>query len=612
MKQPESLNPDQKVVVIGAGPAGLTAAYELTKYNIRPLVFEKLDKVGGIARTEYCDGFYFDMGGHRFFTKSKEVNRMWHEILDDDFLLRPRLSRIYYDRKFFDYPLKPFNALRGLGIWQSTLVGLSYLRWQIFPSPREDTFEQWVTNRFGKRLFNLFFKSYTEKVWGIPTSELSAEWAAQRIKGLSLKTAVLNMFIQPRETITTLIEEFHYPRRGPGMLWDEVKSRIELQDGEVHLNSDVKEIKWDGNRLKSVIVMRNGKEHIVEGHDFISSMPIKEFIARLDPPPPQEVIEAASQLFHRDFLTVCLMVDAEHLFDDNWIYVHDPDVIVGRIQNFKNWSPDMVPDPSMTSLGLEYFCNEGDELWSTSDEELIELGKREIDHVGLARSEDVVGGCVFRVEHTYPVYDSNYSQHLGIIRGFLENLENFQTIGRNGLHRYNNQDHAMLTGMLAVKNLVFGKKNDIWSVNAEQEYLEEAIEGEVPYASEVIDETFARAFMKIDPVAFGISLGTVSGLMLFIVTLYVSLNQIEELYGYLYLLNEYFPGYDVNLVGSLLGLLYGFVLGFVIGWGIVSLRNLVVRIYISIIRRRAEIKLLEKYGFFPDEQSSRSVDSDQQ
>ncbi len=612
MEQPESRNPDQKVVVIGAGPAGLTAAYELTKYNIRPLVYEKLDKVGGIARTEYCDGFYFDMGGHRFFTKSTEVNRMWHEILDDDFLLRPRLSRIYYDRKFFDYPLKPFNALRGLGIWQSTLVGLSYLRWQIFPSPREDTFEQWVTNRFGKRLFNLFFKSYTEKVWGIPTSELSSEWAAQRIKGLSLKTAVLNMFIQPRETITTLIEEFHYPRRGPGMLWDEVKSRIELQDGEVHLNSDVKGIKWDGNRLKSVIVMRNGEEQIVEGHDFISSMPIKEFIARLDPPPPQAVLEAASQLFHRDFLTVCLMVDAEHLFDDNWIYVHDPDVIVGRIQNFKNWSPDMVPDPSMTSLGLEYFCNKGDELWSTTDGELIELGKREIDHVGLARSEDVVGGCVFRVEHTYPVYDSNYSQHLGIIRGFLENLENFQTIGRNGLHRYNNQDHAMLTGMLAVRNLVFGENNDLWSVNAEQEYLEEAIEGEVPYASEVIDETFARAFMKIDSVAFGISVGTVSGLMLFFVTLYVSLNQIEELFGYLYLLNEYFPGYDVNPVGSLLGLLYGFVFGFVIGWGIVSLRNLVVRIYISIIRRRAELKLLEKYGFFPDEQSSRSGDSDQQ
>ncbi len=612
MEQPESRNPDQKVVVIGAGPAGLTAAYELTKHNIRPLVFEKLDKVGGIARTEYCDGFYFDMGGHRFFTKSTEVNRMWHEILDDDFLLRPRLSRIYYDRKFFDYPLKPFNALRGLGIWQSTLVGLSYLRWQIFPSPREDTFEQWVMNRFGKRLFNLFFKSYTEKVWGIPTSELSSEWAAQRIKGLSLKTAVLNMFIQPRETITTLIEEFHYPRRGPGMLWDEVKSRIELQGGEVHLNSDVKGIKWDENRLKSVIVMRNGEEQIVEGHDFISSMPIKEFIARLDPPPPQAVLEAASQLFHRDFLTVCLMVDAEHLFDDNWIYVHDPDVIVGRIQNFKNWSPDMVPDPSMTSLGLEYFCNEGDELWSSTDEELIELGKREIDQVGLARSEDVVGGCVFRVEHTYPVYDSNYSQHLGIIRGFLEKLENFQTIGRNGLHRYNNQDHAMLTGMLAVRNLVFGEDNDIWSVNAEQEYLEEAIEGEVPYASEVIDETFARAFMKIDPVAFGISVGAVSGSMLFFVTIYVSLNQIEELFGYLYLLSEYFPGYDVNPVGSLLGLLYGFVLGFVIGWGIVSLRNMVVRIYISIIRRRAEIKLLEKFGFFPDEQSSRSVDSDQQ
>ena len=284
---------NKKFIIIGGGPAGLTAAYELTKVQISPVLFEKYDKVGGIARTENFKDFYFDMGGHRFFTKSEEVNNFWEEIMGEDFLKRPRLSRIYYNRKFFNYPLKPLNALKGLGILQSILVALSYFRWQLFPYKEENTFEQWVTNRFGKQLFNTFFKSYTEKVWGISTSELNAEWAAQRIKDLDLKAAVLNMFIKPNHTIETLIEEFHYPKRGPGMLWNEVKDRIEDYGGEVHLNNDVCGINREDNKIVSVLVSNNGREEIVSGTDFISSMPITEFIKKLNPPPPQDVLAAA-------------------------------------------------------------------------------------------------------------------------------------------------------------------------------------------------------------------------------------------------------------------------------------------------------------------------------
>ena len=392
----------RKPIVIGGGPAGLTAAYELQRYGLYPVVFEKLDKVGGISRTENYNGYYFDMGGHRFFTKSQEVTDFWFEILGDDFLKRPRLSRIYYDGKFFNYPLKPLNALKGLGIFQSILVGLSYVRWQLFPYKEEETFEQWVTNRFGKRLFLTFFKSYTEKVWGISTSELSAEWAAQRIKNLDLKSTIVSMFIKPKNTITTLIEEFHYPKQGPGMLWTEVMRKIEAQNGEVRLNSIVCGINREGNRITSVVVNQNGQQKIVEGTDFISSMPVSDFIKKLNPPPPPEVVEAASSLNYREFLTVCLIVNKKQLFDDNWIYIHDPNVTVGRIQNFKNWSPYMVPDPSNTSLGLEYFCNEGDEIWCMPDEDLVELGKREIQQIGLANYEDVIDGRVFRVRKIIP------------------------------------------------------------------------------------------------------------------------------------------------------------------------------------------------------------------
>lgn len=470
---------EAQYVVIGAGPAGLTAACELTRYGIAPLLVEKSHMVGGIARTEAHRGFHFDMGGHRFLTKSEVVERWWHEMLGEDFLVRPRLSRIYCRKSFLDYPLKPLNAMKRLGFVDGALILLSYLRWRLFPYRQEETFEQWVTNRFGKRLFETFFKSYTEKVWGIPCSELRAEWAAQRIKNLSLKTAVMSMFVKPKSTITTLVDEFHYPRLGPGMMWNAAKVRIEQRGGTVLTESEVVGFHRTGSRVTDVSARRAGSTETLQAAHVISSIPVTEFLQRLDPPPPTEVMEAAGRLKYRDFLTVCLIVDRPELFSDNWIYVHDPDVKVGRIQNFKNWSPEMVPDPGKTSLGLEYFCNEGDALWSTPDGELIELGRRELEYTGLAKSADVVDGCVFRVPKSYPVYDSGYRDCLGTIKDYVDGLESFQTVGRNGLHRYNNQDHSMLTGMLAVRNALIGEANDLWSVNTDQEYHEERPHGAV-------------------------------------------------------------------------------------------------------------------------------------
>jgi protoporphyrinogen oxidase len=463
----------KQVVIIGAGPAGLTAAYELTRLNVPVVVLEKGDQVGGLSRTNTYKGYYFDMGGHRFFTKSSEVQAMWQEVLGGDFLRRPRLSRIYYKNKFFHYPLKPGNVVHGLGLAESAFVLLSYLRWQLFPHQNEETFEQWVTNRFGKRLFLTFFKTYTEKVWGISCSELKAEWAAQRIKNLSVKTILLSMIIKPQKSITTLIEAFDYPRLGPGMMWEALCARVQAHEGRVLLNSDVVRINRERDRILSVTILRDGREETFSGTDFISSMPITELIRKLEPPAPPDVLRSAGKLTYRDFLTVCLIVNQRNLFPDNWIYVHDPAVKVGRIQNFKNWSPDMVPDPDKSSLGLEYFCTQGDEIWTTSDAELIALAKREVEQIGLVSAADVEDGCVVRVEKAYPVYDTDYADYLAQVRNYVSGLQNLQTIGRNGLHRYNNQDHAVLTGMYAVANLFDGNQRDLWSINTDQEYHEE-------------------------------------------------------------------------------------------------------------------------------------------
>ncbi len=585
---------DKQVVVIGGGPAGLTAAYELTKHGRNPVVLEKAHIVGGLSRTEGYKGFHFDMGGHRFFTKSEEVNEMWREVLHNEFLRRPRLSRIYYKKKFFYYPLKPFNALLGLGFVESVLITLSYIRWQLFPYRQEETFEQWVTNRFGKRLFETFFKTYTEKVWGIPCSELKAEWAAQRIKDLSLRTALVSMFLKPKKTIKTLIEEFDYPRLGPGMMWNMVKNQVEQRGGEVRMESDVVQINREGSRIDSVVIANNGHKEIIRGTDFISSMPVTEFIKKLDPPPSPAVLKAAHKLNYRDFLTVCLIVNKPDLFPDNWIYVHDSEVKVGRIQNFKNWSPHMVPDATKTSLGLEYFCTEGDELWTMPDAELVELGKREVDRMGLAKYDDIEDGCVFRVEKSYPIYDSDYRDHLSLVREFVDDLENFQTIGRNGLHRYNNQDHAMLTGMLAVRNVVLGERNDLWSVNTDQEYHEEISEVKAPDMVEAMQEVLAQVFLKLDRVAFGLSVGMASGLALFLATMVLVLKGGDMIGPNLQLLSHYFPGYRVTPWGGMLGLIYGFLVGFIGGWGFAFLRNTTMFLYMAMVHRRAEHQALRR------------------
>jgi len=592
------LAPGERVVIIGAGPAGLTAARELTKAGLRPVVIEKRARVGGLARTEIFKGFRFDMGGHRFFTKVEEVKKIWREVLEDDFLRRPRLSRIYYNRRFFYYPLRPVNALLKLGPFVAAGIVLSYLRWQLFPHPREDTFEQWVTNRFGRRLFLIFFKTYTEKVWGIPCSELRAEWAAQRIKDLSLKTALLHMFVRPRTTIRTLIEEFEYPRLGPGMMWEAVAAEIEGHQAGLRLNSEVVSVRRTGCRIDGVVIRAPGREELIEGSHFISSMAVTELVAKLSPPAPAGVRAAAAKLVYRDFLTVCLIVNKPDLFPDNWIYVHSPEVRVGRIQNFKNWSPDMISDAGKTSLGLEYFCAENDSLWNMPDHDLVELGKRELERIGLAHPAEVRDGCVFRNEKAYPVYDACYRDCLATVRAFVDELENLQTIGRNGLHHYNNQDHAMLTGLLAVRNLLLGQQNDLWSVNTEQEYHEELLAD-----AKVAPEEFARilevgltkVFVKLDRVAFGLSLGAAGGLVLFLATLFVVLGGGPLVPPTLGLLGQYFPGYEVTWAGTVVGLGYGSVAGFVGGWSFAFLRNACLFFRMAVLHRRARFDLLRRF-----------------
>ncbi len=464
---------DTDCVVIGAGPAGLTAALEFIKCGHKPVVLEKDHIVGGIARTEKFKKFHFDMGGHRFFSKSDYVNKMWQNLLKDKFQLRPRLSRIYYKRKFFQYPPQLFNTLKGLGMFESLKVLGSYIRWQILPYRPVLTFEHWVTNAFGKHLFEIFFKTYTEKVWGIPCSELRAEWAVQRIKNLSLGTVLKNIIRKTGTKVTSLIDRFHYPIKGPGMMWEAAQREICDSGGKVHLNAGVVRVHRKGNQIDRVVYGNNSEEREISSRLFISSMPLPELIKRLDPPAPVEIQEAAAQLKHRDFLTVCLILDEAELFPDNWIYVHQPDVRVARIQNYKNWSRSMLADEEKSSLGLEYFCNQGDSLWKTDDAELVQLACQELDSIGLISDAKVLDGCVFRVPNAYPVYDSSYDRSMEIVKSYCDGLENLRTVGRNGLHRYNNMDHSMLSAYYAVRMLVFGEQHDLWSINAEQEYHEE-------------------------------------------------------------------------------------------------------------------------------------------
>jgi protoporphyrinogen oxidase len=471
----------KRIVIIGAGPAGLTAAYHLQKLSPDhvPEVYEASDMVGGISRTESKDGNRFDIGGHRFFTKVEAVERMWHEVLEDDFITVPRLSRIYYRGKFYAYPLNLFNALSNIGAYEAFRILASYVKWQIKPSNTEETFEEWVINRFGGRLYMHFFRSYTEKVWGINPREIRSDWAAQRIKNLSLSKAVWNAISGANDT-SSLIEEFQYPRLGPGMMWERARDLIVSRGGSVALRHEVVRVCRDENYVTGIDVREwrgdgtLGTVRHVAGDSFVNSMALRDLIRAFDPPPPAEVVEAAERLKYRDFLIVTLCISRPDPFPDNWIYIHSPEVKVARIQNFRAWSREMVANPDTSSIGMEYFCNIDDALWSMDDAALRDIAASELEHLGLGKASEVIDFAVIRQPKAYPVYDAEYKEALEVVSGWLKTLENFQTVGRNGLHRYNNQDHSMLSAIYAAENIL-GADHDVWNVNVERSYHEEFV-----------------------------------------------------------------------------------------------------------------------------------------
>ncbi len=479
---PSPANGPGDVVVIGAGPAGLTAAYELGKAGHTATVLESDDVVGGISRTVVADGYRFDIGGHRFFTKVAEVEALWHEILpDEDFMLRPRSSRIYYGGKFYDYPIKPVNALRNLGFVEAVRCALSFLWVRIRPPKDQSSLEGYVVANYGWRLYEHFFKTYSEKVWAVPPSAISADWGAQRIKGMTLWSAVWEP-IRARfgggrdksKQVTSLIEQFQYPKFGPGMMWERCHELVEAQGSKVQFQSAVTGITHGGGKAMSVTSTdRSGAITSYPADHVVSSMPFPALLRAMDPPVPADVLAAADDLSFRDFLSVALVVPEDKVaWTDNWIYIHDPDVKTMRVQNFGSWSPHLVKD-GRNVLGLEYTVDEGDEWWNASDDELIAKGTAELEHMDLMDSADVEAGYVVRMPKAYPVYDEKYQANVAVLRTWLEaNTPNVHPVGRNGMHRYNNQDHSMYTAILTVENIL-GADHDIWSVNVEEEYHED-------------------------------------------------------------------------------------------------------------------------------------------
>lgn len=473
-----------ETLVIGAGPAGLTTAYELTKAGHSVAIVERDPVyVGGISRTVEYKGYRFDIGGHRFFSKSAEVEAWWTEIMGDEMLHRPRSSRIYYNGKLFDYPLRAMDALIKLGPIEAVRCVLSYGWAKVRPYRDVVSFEQWVVNNFGRRLFEIFFKTYTEKVWGMDCGEISADWAAQRIKGLNLYQAIIQSMglgKKPRadgEIIKTLINSFRYPRLGPGQMWERTRDRVVAQGGTVMMGSTITQLTQHqpSGQWVAIITDAQGQETKVTADHLVSTAAINELVRILGVDSDPAVDRATAGLRYRDFLIVGLILRGKESFDDNWIYIHDPSVKVGRIQNFKSWSPDMVPDPGTACYGMEYFCNEGDDTWDMADADLIARAKAEIAKLGLARAEDIIDGSVVRQPKAYPVYDEAYKLNVDMITESLdERFVNLHLAGRNGMHKYNNQDHAMMTGMLTARNIIAGQQLfDVWTVNEDAAYHED-------------------------------------------------------------------------------------------------------------------------------------------
>jgi protoporphyrinogen oxidase len=459
------MNGDAPVVIIGAGPAGLTAAYELLRLGVKSILLEREAVAGGLARTVNYKGYLLDIGGHAFFTKVPAVDRIWREVLGDDLIDRPHLSSIYYNKKFFRYPVQALDALKGLGLIESLRCGLSYVSAQLAPQKPETSFDAWVSNRFGERLYQTFFQTYTEKVWGVPCKEIQADWAVQRMRGLSL-SAVLRNAILPgrkldrRDTVNMLAPGFSYPRKGPGMMWKRMQEMIECGGAEIVFSAPVQRIHWQPGRILSVTA--GGRRFA--GDHFISSMPLREFFQKLEPSARPQLHAAVSSFRYRDFIVVAVIVRGGNIFSDLTVYIQDSHLKLGRIQNFGNWSQELIPQPETSCLGLEYFCTEGDETWSLPNEALIELAERELFSTGLLTPDQILDATIVRVKKAYPIYDEKYERGVEAARQFLTNIPNLQVVGRNGMHRYNHQDHSMLTAILAARN-VAGEHHDLWTLD---------------------------------------------------------------------------------------------------------------------------------------------------
>lgn len=467
---------NRDVLVIGAGPAGVAAAWELSRRGAQVAVVERSSYVGGIARTERWNvagrTCLCDIGGHRFFTRIDQIQRIWEQVLGNDFLDRQRSSRIFYDGQFFRYPIEPREVLTKLGWRRSLAILASFFAARLSPRRPERSFEDWVVNRFGRCLFEVFFKSYTEKVWGMPCHELSADWAAQRIRSMSILT-VLRQAVSRRPQARSLITHFRYPRYGSGQMWEEML-RLATQHGcKVHLSTAAVRLVRAGTQVQAIHLAESDTSHTCQAAHIISTMPLRDLVLSIQPPPPPDVVQAARALRYRALIEVVLLLEQASPFPDQWIYVHSPQVKLARIQNYRNWSPFMVPFDNATVLGMEYFAWPGDDLWRMRDDQLIDLAIREGQAIGLVAPDSVKAGRVVRVPHAYPVYDPGYTERVSTIRAFLAEIQNLQTIGRAGLHRYNNMDHSMLTGLLAARNIL-GEEHDVWQVNEDEAYLEEA------------------------------------------------------------------------------------------------------------------------------------------